>query len=104
MAFAARVMFSSGAKWSSVMVSPNGDAETALDRVREKTNFVSQIKLIWVVQSAHKKYSTSQITQITGLSPAVLFRQEGRSRVVTNAGWDVVDAGASARHGGRRAS
>jgi hypothetical protein len=29
--------------------------------------------------------------------PAIPFRQEGRSRVVTNAGWDVVDATASAR-------
>ena len=28
---------------------------------------------------------------------AIPFRQEGRSRVVTNAGWDVVDATASAR-------
>jgi hypothetical protein len=35
-------------------------------------------------------------TQISGLTPAVSFRQEGRSRVVTNAGWDVVDARASA--------
>ena len=31
------------------------------------------------------------------LYPAIPFRQEGRSRVVTNAGWDVVDATASAR-------
>ena len=30
-------------------------------------------------------------------NPAIPFRQEGRSRVVTNAGWDVVDATASAR-------
>jgi hypothetical protein len=28
---------------------------------------------------------------------AIPFRQEGRSRVVTNAGWDVVDATALAR-------
>jgi hypothetical protein len=28
---------------------------------------------------------------------AIPFRQEGRSAVVTNAGWDVVDASASAR-------
>jgi hypothetical protein len=38
------------------------------------------------------------------LTAGVLFRQEGRSRVVTNAGRDVVDAKASARHGCRRAS
>jgi hypothetical protein len=42
--------------------------------------------------------------QITDPTAAVPFRQEGRSRVVTNAGWDVVDATAPARHGGRRAS
>ena len=47
--------------------------------------------------------SASRRPQISGLNPAVSFRQEGRSRVVTNAGWDVVDARASARNGGRRA-
>ena len=41
--------------------------------------------------------SASLGPQISGLTPAVSFRQEGRSRVVTNAGWDVVDATASAR-------
>ena len=35
------------------------------------------------------------------LTADVLFRQEGRSRVVTNAGRDVVDARASARKSGR---
>jgi hypothetical protein len=43
------------------------------------------------------QYSASPSPQINGLTPAVLFRQEGRSRVVTNAGWDVVDATASAQ-------
>jgi hypothetical protein len=43
------------------------------------------------------QYSASLGPQISGLTPAVSFRQEGRSRVVTNAGWDVVDARASAR-------
>src|ERR1700676_4208555 len=41
--------------------------------------------------------SASRRPQINGLTPAVPFRQEGRSRVVTNAGRDVVDATASAR-------
>jgi hypothetical protein len=41
--------------------------------------------------------------QISGLRSAVPFRQEGRIAIVTNAGWDVVDARASARQGGRRA-
>jgi hypothetical protein len=73
------------------------------DRMRQKPNFINQIKLIWVVQSPRKKYSASHSTQITGLSPAVLFRQEGRSRVVTNVGQDAVDARASVRQGDRRA-
>src|SRR5229473_4182251 len=50
------------------------------------------------------QYSASLGPQISGLTPPVLFRQEGRSRVVTNVGWDVVDARASARKCGRRAS
>jgi hypothetical protein len=41
--------------------------------------------------------SASPRPQISGLTPAVPFREEGRSRVVTNAGRDVVDATASAR-------
>ncbi|MEO6842780.1 MAG: hypothetical protein ABI192_18690 [Bradyrhizobium sp.] len=76
---------------------------TASDRLREKSNFPKQIKLIWVVKSAHKKYSASQRTQITGVSLGVLFRQEGRSRVVTNVEQDAVDARASARQSDRRA-
>jgi hypothetical protein len=34
--------------------------------------------------------------QISCLITAMLFRQEGRSRVVTNVGWDAVGAAASA--------
>ena len=36
--------------------------------------------------------------QISDLTTPILFQEEGRSRVVTNAGRDVVDATASARH------
>jgi hypothetical protein len=75
----------------------------ASNHLRAKTNFTNQIKLIWVVQSPREKYSTSHSTQIIGVSPAVLFRQEGRSRVVTNVEQDAVDARASARQGDRRA-
>jgi hypothetical protein len=49
------------------------------------------------------QYSASPEPQISGLTPAVPFRQEGRSRVVTNAGWDVVDAAASGAQRGCRA-
>jgi len=47
------------------------------DRLRLKPNSANQIKLIWVVQSPRKKYSASHSTQITGLSPAVLFPARG---------------------------
>jgi hypothetical protein len=47
--------------------------------------------------------SASRTPQISGLSSAVPFRQEGRSRVVTNAGWDAVDAATSGAQRGCRA-
>jgi hypothetical protein len=39
-----------------------------------------------------QKYFRSRLTQITFISITVSFRSEGRSRVVTNAGRDAVDA------------
>jgi hypothetical protein len=42
-----------------------------------------------------QKYFRSGLTQITSISITVSFRQEGRSRVVTSAGRDAVDARAS---------
>jgi hypothetical protein len=55
------------------------------------------------VQSPTSKYFVSDSTQITSLFVLVSFRQEGRSRVVTNAERDVVDARALVRHRGRKA-
>src|ERR1700694_5529885 len=49
----------------------------------------------WSVQPLLQKYFRSGLTQITFISITVSFRQEGRSRVVTNAGRDAVDARAS---------
>jgi hypothetical protein len=40
--------------------------------LRQKSNFLSRIKLIWVVQSGLKKYSASRLTQIKSISPAIL--------------------------------
>jgi hypothetical protein len=71
--------------------------------MRVETKFDCDFNVIWVVQSPRKKYSPSQQTQITGVFAVVLFRQEGRSRVVTNVEQDAVDARASARQGDRRA-
>src|ERR1700676_5402483 len=47
------------------------------------------------VQPPLQKYFLSGLTQIRCISIAVSFRQEGRSRVVTNAGRDAVDVRAS---------
>src|SRR5713101_2885591 len=49
----------------------------------------------WAVQPHLQKYFCSRLTQITSISITVSFRQEGRSRVVTSAGRDAVDARAS---------
>jgi hypothetical protein len=44
------------------------------------------------VQSSLQKYSCSLLTQITSISFAIPHPQEGRIAIVTDAGWDVVDA------------
>src|SRR5260370_40748664 len=49
----------------------------------------------WPVQPLLQKYFCFRPTQISSLIRTVSFRQEGRSRVVTNAGRDAVDARAS---------
>src|SRR5258708_29144274 len=63
----------------------------------------SDFKLIWVVQSPAQKYSVSDSTQITALMMPSRSDKRGGSRVVTNAGRDVVDAAASSRQRGGRA-
>jgi hypothetical protein len=64
--------------------------------LREKTNFPSQINLIWVVQPQLQKYSRSQPPQISGFNAP--FRPgKGRIAIVMNAGRNVVDATAPAR-------
>jgi hypothetical protein len=47
------------------------------------------------VQPHLQKYFPSLLTQISSLSRAVLFRQEGRLAIVTDVGQDAVDAAAS---------
>jgi hypothetical protein len=72
------------------------DRHAAQNLVREKTNFPSQINLIWVVQPQLQKYSPSQPPQFSGLIAP--FRPgKGRIAIVTNAGRNVVDATAPAR-------
>jgi hypothetical protein len=57
---------------------------------------LKQFNLICPVQSYLQKYFHSQLTQITSISLAVLS-PKGRIAIVTDAGWDAVDAAASAR-------
>jgi hypothetical protein len=54
--------------------------------------------VIWVVQSPREKHFAGSVGQITFISLRHLIPQEGRIAIVTNAGWDVVDATASARN------
>ena len=68
-----------------------------------KTIYHSDFNLIWVVQSLREKYFAFLSGKSVLPARPVLSRQEGRFAVVTNAGWDAVDAAALARRGGRRA-
>jgi hypothetical protein len=60
----------------------------------EKSDLRRRFKLICPVQSPPKKHSPSLPTQITGLFRTVSSHTEGRIMIVTNAGWDAVDAAA----------
>jgi hypothetical protein len=64
--------------------------------LRVNFNLRRDFKVIWVVQSPRKKYSAGPVGQITFTTPPV-SPEQGRIAIVTNAGWDVVDAAASAR-------
>src|SRR5882724_5457957 len=72
--------------------------------LREKSNLLSRFNLIWVVQLSPQIYTSFLSPQISGFFRAVSSRQEGRIAIVTNAGWDAVDARAPARRWSRRAS
>jgi hypothetical protein len=63
-------------------------------RARKKISF--GINVILPVQSHLEKYSASRLTQITSIS-APFHPMEGRIMIVTDAGWDAVDAAAFLR-------
>ena len=70
-----------------------------LDRpgdLRATAKLLSRFKLIWAVQSCSQKYFPLALTQITSISPAVSPHFEGRIAIVTDAGWDAMDAGGAA--------
>jgi hypothetical protein len=52
----------------------------------KKSNFVSDIKLIWAVQTDSEKFSAFAVGQISASTPAIPRPQEGRFAVVTNVG------------------
>jgi hypothetical protein len=53
--------------------------------LRQKTDFLKRIKLIWPVQSDLRKYFPSPVTQIKSISLAVLSLR-GALAIVTNVG------------------
>jgi len=65
--------------------------------LRVKSNLLNGFKLIWVVQPSLQRYIASLSPQISGYFHASRPGKRGGSRVVTNAGWDAVDAAALAR-------
>ena len=67
--------------------------------LRENFDLRSDFKPIWVVQPLAQKYFTVAVGQISAISSRHLIPQEGRIAIVTNAGWDAVDAAASGAAG-----
>jgi hypothetical protein len=65
--------------------------------MREEEKFSFGFNLIWVVQSLSQKYLHSLLTQITSLFFASRPTRQGRFAIVTNVGWDAMDATATQR-------
>ena len=68
----------------------------------DRANLLNRFKVICPVQPLSQKYIRFRLTQISSRNPAVP-PTEGRIAIVTDAGWDAVDAAASARKCVRRA-
>jgi hypothetical protein len=72
------------------------------ERLREKTDFFKRIKLFLPVQSHLQKYFASPVGQIISTNSRHPTPPQGRIAIVTDAGWDAVDAAAfCARRDGR---
>jgi hypothetical protein len=67
--------------------------------LRANFDLRSDSKLIWVIQSLSQKYSAFAVGQITAISSRHPIPEEGRIAIVTNAGWEAVDAAASGAAG-----
>jgi hypothetical protein len=55
-------------------------ANSLTGAMRQKSNFVNRINVIWAVKSSPQKYSAFQNTQISGISLPSPPTQKGRSR------------------------
>jgi hypothetical protein len=73
------------------------------ERLREKTDFFKRIKLFLAVQSHLQKYFASPVGQIISTNSRHPTPQQGRIAIVTDAGWDAVDAAAFCARRDRRA-
>ena len=58
----------------------------ALESVRGKSNFVSDLKPIWVVQTDSEKFPAFAVGQINASTPAIPASPEGRIAIVTDVG------------------
>ena len=66
--------------------------------LRVKSNLLSPINVIWVVQSRSKRYSCFRLPQITFITPPST-PLEGRIAIATDAGLDAMDAAALLTNG-----
>ena len=64
--------------------------------MRMTSDLLSGLNVIWPVQSGFQKDSVSRSTQINSIAPPSR-PPEGRIAIVTDAGWDAVDAGSVGR-------
>jgi hypothetical protein len=78
-------------------------AERRRRGVLEKPDFLKRIKLFLAVQSPLQKYFASPVGQIISTNSRHPTPQQGRIAIVTDAGWDAVDAAAFCARWGRRA-
>src|SRR2546430_17206459 len=82
------------------MPSANSARKSTQNPLRAKSNFVSNLKLIWVVQSPHAKIFRFSFLKIRIISNAVSCPPEGRIAIVTTR-WarDAMDAAFSTANG-----
>jgi hypothetical protein len=59
----------------------------ALESVRGKSNFVSDINPIWGVQTDSEKFPAFAVGQISASTPAIPSHTEGRIAIVTDVGY-----------------